>query len=77
MDGEDITKDFDGKISAEIRLDDALNNRLLAPFHYYGITDSVDLTEIPWRAGKYVISELSKVYSFNDQRTGLILRKLE
>ena len=40
MDGEDITLDFDGKISAEIRLDDALNNNLLAPFHYYGITDS-------------------------------------
>lgn len=77
MDGEDITKDFDGKISAEIRLDDALNNRLLAPFYYFGITDSVDLADIPWRAGKYVISELSKVYTFNDQRTGLILRKIE
>jgi superfamily II DNA or RNA helicase len=77
MDGEDITKDFDGKISAEIRLDDALNNRLLAPFHYYGITDSVDLSSVTWRAGKYVISELSKVYTENDLRTGLILRKIE
>lgn len=77
MDGEDITKDFDGKISAEIRLDDALNNRLLAPFHYYGIADSVDLRTVPWRGGKYVISELSKVYTENDQRTGLILRKIE
>ncbi len=77
MDGEDITKDFDGRISAEIRLDDALNNRLLAPFHYYGIADSVDLRTVPWRGGKYVISELSKVYTENDQRTGLILRKIE
>ena len=77
MDGEDITKDFDGKISAEIRLDDALNNRLLAPFHYYGITDSVDLNTVTWRAGRYVISELSKIYSENDLRTGLILRKIE
>lgn len=77
MDGEDITKDFDGKISAEIRLDDALNNRLLAPFHYYGITDSVDLNTVTWRSGRYVISELSKIYSENDLRTGLILRKVE
>ena len=77
MDGEDITQDFDGKISAEIRLDDALNNNLLAPFHYYGITDSVDLRDVRWQAGRYVISELSKVYSSNDQRTGLILRKIE
>lgn len=77
MDGEDITLDFDGKISAEIRLDDALNNNLLAPFHYYGITDSVDLREVRWQGGRYVISELSKVYTFNDQRTGLILHKIE
>ena len=77
MDGEDITKDFDGRISAEIRLDDALNNNLLAPFHYYGITDSVDLREVRWQAGKYVASELSKVYTYNDQRTGLILHKIE
>ncbi len=77
MDGEDITKDFDGKISAEIRLDDALNNHLLAPFHYYGITDSVDLSAVTWRGGKYVISELSKIYTENDYRTGLILSKIE
>lgn len=77
MDGEDITQDFDGRISAEIRLDDALNNNLLAPFHYYGITDSVDLRDVRWQGGKYVISELSKMYTFNDQRTGLILRKIE
>ena len=77
MDGEDITQDFDGKISAEIRLDDALNNNLLAPFHYYGITDSVDLRDVRWQAGRYVISELSKVYSSNDHRTGLILNKIE
>ena len=77
MDGEDITQDFDGRISAEIRLDDALNNNLLAPFHYYGITDSVDLRDVRWQGGKYVISELSKVYTYNDQRTGLILHKIE
>lgn len=77
MDGEDITQDFDGKISAEIRLDDALNNKLLAPFHYYGITDSVDLRDVRWQGGKYVISELSKVYTYNDHRTGLIFHKVE
>lgn len=77
MDGEDITLDFDGRISAEIRLDDALNNKLLAPFHYYGITDNVDLRDIKWQGGKYVISELSKKYTTEDARTGLILRKIE
>ena len=77
MDCEDITQYFDGTISAEIRLDDALNKGLLAPFHYYGITDSVDYSEVGWNRGQYVASELSKIYTYNDARTGVILRSLE
>lgn len=77
MDGYDITQDFDGTISAEIRLDDALNKGLLAPFHYYGITDSVDYSEVTWDKGHYVASELSHIYTYNDVRTGVILKSLE
>ena len=77
MDGEDITKDFDGTISAEIRLDDALNKRLLAPFYYYGITDSVDYSEVAWDRGHYVASELSHIYRYNDARTAVILQSLQ
>lgn len=77
MDCQDITQWFDGTISAEIRLDDALNKGLLAPFHYYGITDSVDYTEVKWSAGKYVASELSRVYTYNDARTWVVLNALE
>ncbi len=77
MDGEDITEDFDGVISAEIRLDDALNKGLLAPFYYYGITDSVDYTEVGWDKGHYISSELSKIYRYNDARTQVILQSLQ
>ena len=77
MDGEDITQDFDGTISAEIRLDDALNKGLLAPFYYYGITDTVDYSEIAWDKGHYVASELSRIYSYNDARTAVILQGLQ
>ncbi|KWW29532.1 MAG: type III restriction protein res subunit [bacterium P3] len=77
MDGEDITQDFDGTISAEIRLDDALNKGLLAPFYYYGITDSVDYSEVAWDKGHYVASELSRIYSYNDARTAVILQALQ
>ena len=77
MDGEDITLDFDGTISAEIRLDDALNKGLLAPFYYYGITDSVDYSEVAWDKGHYVASELSRIYSYNDTRTAVILQGLQ
>lgn len=77
MDGQDITTYFDGHISAEIRLDTALNNQLLAPFHYYGITDSIDLADVRWERGRFVASELSKIYTHNDRRTGVIFKSLE
>ena len=77
MDGEDITQDFDGTISAEIRLDDALNKGLLAPFYYYGITDSVDYSEVAWDKGHYMASELSRIYSYNDARTAVVLQSLQ
>ena len=74
---EDITVFFDGHISAEIRLPAALNAGLLAPFHYYGIPDNIDLSEVRWSGHGYDISELSHVYTQNDFRTGLILKKMQ
>ncbi|MGL6197427.1 MAG: DUF3427 domain-containing protein [Lachnospiraceae bacterium] len=38
-DGFDIYSAFDHKIAYEIRLQQALEENLLCPFHYYGITD--------------------------------------
>lgn len=77
MDGVDITADFDGRISAEIRLDAALNNQLLVPFHYYGVSDSVDRSHLKWQRGGYVASELSRVFTENDRRTHIVFQSLE
>ena len=74
---EDITVFFDGHISAEIRLPAALNAGLLAPFHYYGIPDNVDLSEVKWSGHGYDVAELSHIYTQNDFRTGLILKKMQ
>lgn len=74
---EDITVFFDGHISAEIRLPAALNAGLLAPFYYYGIPDNVNLSEVKWSGYGYDIAELSRIYTQNDYRTGLILRKMQ
>lgn len=38
-DGEDIFKLFDYNIAYEIRLHRALEEEMLSPFHYYGVTD--------------------------------------
>jgi len=44
---------FKGKFSAEIRLPEAIDRKLLTPFQYFGLTDTVDYSQIPWRSGKY------------------------
>ena len=76
MDGEDILKDFCNTIAAEIRLPEALNRKLLCPFQYFGITDSIDLSKVEWRNGKYLPSELTKIYTQNDKRVGEIISNL-
>lgn len=76
MDGEDILKDFSDTIAAEIRLPEALNRKLLCPFQYFGISDRIDLSNVEWKNGRYVPSELTKIYTQNDQRVGDILSNL-
>lgn len=76
MDGADILKDFCEKIAAEIRLPEALNRRLLSPFQYFGVTDNVDLSTATWRNGRYLPSELTKIYTQNDNRVRHILTNL-
>lgn len=77
MDGGDILEDFDNKIAAEIRLPEAMNRKLLCPFQYFGITDSIDLTNVNWVRGKYVASELTNLYTESDRRVREILDALE
>ena len=76
MDNEDILKDFCNAIAAEIRLPEALNRKLLCPFQYFGITDSIDLSNVTWQNGRYSPSELTNVYTRSDKRTGEIISNL-
>jgi superfamily II DNA or RNA helicase/HKD family nuclease len=76
-DGQDILHHFDGRTSAEIRLPDAINRKLLCPFQYFGITDSVDLSTLRWQRGGYMPGELEERYTDNDARADLVLRSLK
>lgn len=76
-DGSDIREDFGGVIAAELRLPEAINRRYLCPFQYFCIDDSVDLSNVQWVKGRYLPSELTKVYLANDQRIGHILRAMD
>jgi len=73
MDGANILSDFCNTIAAEMRLPEALNRKLLCPFQYFGITDSIDLSKAGWQNGRYIPGELTKLYTHNDVRVGEIL----
>ena len=76
MDGDNILEDFCNRIAAEIRLPEALNAKLLSPFQYFGVSDNIDLTNVRWEKGRYVPSELSKIYTSNDRRVGNVIENL-
>ena len=77
QDEANILEDFCGVIAAELRLPNAINERYLCPFQYFGVDDPVDLSRISWRAGRYDLAELTKIYTTNDARVDHILRNMQ
>jgi len=43
-DGLDVLRCFGGHLSAQIRLPDAINRKLVSPFQYFAVTDSANLS---------------------------------
>ncbi|MEU5861675.1 DUF3427 domain-containing protein [Nonomuraea sp. NPDC047529] len=77
-DGQDIKGWFDGRIAAELRLWEALERGLLAPFQYFGVHDGTDLRQIGWRRGQgYDVGQLSNVYTGNDRRAAVVLETVQ
>lgn len=76
-DGGDILGWFGGRIAVEMRLWEALEQGLLAPFQYFGIDDETDLASIRWvRGAGYDTGELTNLYTANDMRMRIVLRAL-
>lgn len=80
MDGKSILPYFNNRIAAEIRLPEAIDRKLLCPFQYFGVTDTVDLDSLKWANGGYDKGELSRVYTASgyvaQQRADLVVRSL-
>ncbi|ORT61579.1 DEAD/DEAH box helicase [Streptomyces sp. CB03238] len=75
MDGKNIQDEFfDGRIAAEMRLWEALENDLLSPFHYFGISDNTDLSAVQWKRGGYDATDLGNVLTGNDARARLVVK---
>jgi hypothetical protein len=74
-DGRDVRRWFDGRTAVELRLWEALERQLLAPFQYFGIHDDVDLSALRWRRGQgYDKAQLGNLYTGHDARARLILQ---
>ncbi|MFB8773025.1 DUF3427 domain-containing protein [Streptomyces broussonetiae] len=77
MDGRNVQEEFfNGRIAAEMRLWEALENDLLCPFHYFGIPDGTDLTNVTWRKGAYADSDLDNVYTGNHARARIVVKQI-
>ncbi|HWQ89045.1 MAG TPA: DUF3427 domain-containing protein, partial [Desulfitobacteriaceae bacterium] len=72
---------FEGRIAAEIRLGEAIERKLLSPFHYFGVTDDVDLRRVRWNGGKYDEAEIENLYVFEQavaiKRVEYIIKAIE
>ncbi|MDF6020831.1 DEAD/DEAH box helicase [Streptomyces sp. JH34] len=75
MDGLNVQDEFfDGRIAAEMRLWEALENELLSPFHYFGVADNTDMRAIGWKRGAYDSSALSNLFTGDDARARLVVQ---
>jgi superfamily II DNA or RNA helicase len=74
-DGHDIYRYFGGHVSAEIRLPNAINRKLLCPFQYFGISDSIDYSQVKWRSGGYDRNDLDNILTGDMLRASRIFEK--
>ncbi|GGW29816.1 DUF3427 domain-containing protein [Streptomyces xantholiticus] len=75
LDGRNVQDEFfDGRIAAEMRLWEALENELLSPFHYFGVSDNTDMSAIAWKRGSYDASALGNLFTGNEARARLVVQ---
>lgn len=79
-DGQPISPYFtnrpDGSPAVELRLWDALDMQLLAPFEYYACDDDTDFSQVPWdRPGE--VAAVDQLVTGNDVRARLVIQEWE
>lgn len=77
-DSLDVLHWFDGRIAAELRVWDAIDQQYLVPFSYYGVYDDTDLTGVPWRRGSgYDPNALTTVLTADHLWAHLVIEQLQ
>jgi superfamily II DNA or RNA helicase/diadenosine tetraphosphate (Ap4A) HIT family hydrolase/HKD family nuclease len=59
-DGVDIASVFDDHIAYSAGIGEGIAERVLVPFYYVGIKDTVDFEQIPWRNGRFDVVRLEQ-----------------
>ncbi|MPZ00567.1 MAG: DUF3427 domain-containing protein [Actinophytocola sp.] len=73
---DEMLHHFDGRSAYELPLCDAVAAELLAPVHYYGVADGVDLSDVAWKLGAYDADVLDARYTGNDARADVVVAAL-
>lgn len=73
-DGLDVTRWFGGRVATELRLWDALEQNLLAPFQYFGVADDTDLSAVKFSGRTYDPASLANVLTGDRMRARRILQ---
>lgn len=77
-DGLTVLDWFDGRIAAELRLWDAIDQQRLTPFQYYGVHDRLDLTDIPWKRGRgYDVGALTNLITRDNVVARFVIEQLQ
>jgi superfamily II DNA or RNA helicase/HKD family nuclease len=80
-DGVSIVSFFDsrpdGSPAAELRLWDALDQQLLAPLEYYGISDPTDFTTVPWGRSSAEKEAVNLIVLKDERRVRLVAHAVE
>ena len=75
-DGTSISELFGGEYTTELRLWEAVDDQLLAPFEYVGIDDGTDLRQLVWHHGDYAIGDLENLYTGDHERVKRIAQAI-
>ncbi|MGL6105590.1 DUF3427 domain-containing protein, partial [Romboutsia sp.] len=80
MDGKNVLEYFDGRISSEMRLGEAIDKKLLSPFQYFCVSDELDLSKLKWIRGRYDSLELTNLLTIDTvnakRRADLVIRSI-
>ena len=74
MDQRSIYGICDYNVPFELSLFDAINKGMLVPFHYYGVYDDTNYSDLHRHGSRYSEADLNRKYIGNEKRVNVIIK---